>query len=77
MVGETDFVEDGGEAVGEIDVRSRATAVGWASLATGEPMLVIHTEANVEARGDLGIDTCTKRDEVIAGSGAALIEGGG
>ncbi len=68
------LIQNGRQAMGEVDIGPGATAIWWACLAARKPVLVIHPKAEVDVFSDLGINSSTEGKEVIARGGACLIE---
>jgi hypothetical protein len=76
VVGESDLIQDGSEAVREANIYSWAAAVR-SCLTAGEPMLIVHANTHIEAIGKLGVDASAESEEVITRSEASLVEAWG
>lgn len=74
VVDDSDLIEDGCEAVGEIDVCSWSTAIGRSCDSTGKPVLIFHSNPDAETCGEYGIDAGSETQPVVTGTGSMLIE---
>lgn len=74
VVGDANLEQDGGQAVGKIDVRSGAAAVRRSGDSAREPTLIFRPYADAEARSEDGIKTATKGKYVVARIVTGLVE---